>query len=350
MAEASAGHGGRSARGQAPRSCSDTWSPRDRWSARWQIAAARAGGWPGPSTGRRAAPRRAMAVGLLEAIRRANNPELPENSVRLRLACLGAVLVAIAACASLQEIAWTAGVGAMVLVAAGMALSHVTRDPAARVGEGHGGRRRHRARASGSSNRGQLAGGGITTVVSPLTVLLVSVLVVHSFHVPSRRDLLFSLGASAGLMAVGGALAIDLRFGLFVVAWGCCSLWGLIEMWTSASGGGRVSADGSGAGGGGDVGGGGRRLPRAARAGRVVAGVLRGPGRCRRLGRAFPGASPGTRATAAQLSARRDSRRPDSRRRVSRLRRQPRTRRCAGDLGNTLVMQVRAPAPLVLGR
>ena len=91
---------------------------------------------------------------------------------------------------------------------------------------------------------GELAAAGITSVVNPLTVLLVAVLVVHSFHVPSRRDLLFTLGASAGLMAVGGALAIDLRFGLYVVAWACCSLWGLTEMWTSASGGGRISASG----------------------------------------------------------------------------------------------------------
>src|SRR6185437_5775165 len=57
---------------------------------------------------------------------------------------------------------------------------------------------------------------GFTSVINPLTILLVSVLVVHSFHAPSRRDLLFTLGASAGLMAVAGALAIDLRFGLFV--------------------------------------------------------------------------------------------------------------------------------------
>jgi transglutaminase-like putative cysteine protease len=85
---------------------------------------------------------------------------------------------------------------------------------------------------------------GISAVIHPLTVLLVSVLVLHSFHVPSRRDLLFTLAASAGLMAIGGALAIDLRFGLYVVAWACGGLWGLTEMWTSASGGGRLSTAG----------------------------------------------------------------------------------------------------------
>jgi len=66
-------------------------------------------------------------VSVLEVVRRANQPGVPENSIRLRLACLGAALVAIAACASLQEIAWTTAVGAMVLVSAGTAFSHATR-------------------------------------------------------------------------------------------------------------------------------------------------------------------------------------------------------------------------------
>ena len=182
-------------------------------------------------------------MSIVAAVRRANQPGLPENSIRLRLACLGAVLVAIAACASLQEIAWTTAAAAMVLVAVGTVFSHATR-----------------ARPPGWVKVMVAVGAiaacvwffrsvsspdaGITSVVDPLTVLLVTVLVVHSFHVPSRRDLLFTLGASAGLMAVGGSVAIDLRFGLFVVAWSCCSLWGLLEMWTSASGGGRSSATG----------------------------------------------------------------------------------------------------------
>ena len=81
----------------------------------------------------------------------------------------------------------------------------------------------------------------IASVEDPLTVLLASVLVVHSFHVPSRRDLMFSLAASAGLMAVAGSQAITLAFGLYVVAWAGFTIWGLIEMWASASGGGRVA-------------------------------------------------------------------------------------------------------------
>ncbi len=180
---------------------------------------------------------------LVDAVRRANQPGLPEDSVRLRLACLGAVAVAIAACASLQEIAWLPAIAAMALVSAGTAFSYATRA-------------RPPAWVKVLVAAGAIAAcvwffhavsspaDGITTVIHPLTVLLVTVLVLHSFHVPTRRDLLFTLAASAGLMAVGGALAIDLRFGLYVVAWACCGLWGLTEMWISASGGGRLSTTG----------------------------------------------------------------------------------------------------------
>jgi transglutaminase-like putative cysteine protease len=182
-------------------------------------------------------------VNIIDVVRRANQPGQPEDSIRLRLACLAAVVVAIAACASLGEIAWTTASGAMVLIAGGTAFSHATRarppgwvKVLVAVGA--------TAACVWFFHTVSSPSGGITSVINPLTILLVAVLVVHSFHVPTRRDLLFTLGASAGLMAVGGALAIDLRFGLYVVAWACSTLWALTEMWTSASGGGRISASG----------------------------------------------------------------------------------------------------------
>ncbi len=178
----------------------------------------------------------------LDAIRRANLPGPPENSVRLRIACLGTVLVSIAACASVGEVSrLTAGV-AMVLVSLGTLFSHRTRvQPPGWVKV---------VVAAGAIGafawffHSLTSAEIITTIDSPLGLLLICVLVVHSFHVPSRRDLLFSLAASAGLMAVAGAQAIDLGFGLAVVAWMCFGLWALTEMWTSASGGGRISVAG----------------------------------------------------------------------------------------------------------
>ena len=185
--------------------------------------------------------------------------------------------------------------------------------------------------------------GGITSVVNPLTVLLVAVLVVHSFHVPSRRDLLFTLGASAGLMAVSGALAIDLRFGLYVVAWAACSLWGLSEMWTSASGGGRMSATSLLL-----------ALAATSTAAAAVFLVLPAPvvaSRMSFIARAgaggsvgVPGGLAGDSGTAAELS---HAGSPSSRIRVGGYLGFAASLNTAlrGDLGNTLVMQVRAQRP-----
>jgi protein-glutamine gamma-glutamyltransferase len=177
-------------------------------------------------------------VRALEAIRRANRPGPPEHSVRLRAACFFTVATAIAACASMGEMAKSTAYGAIGLVALGMVFSYFTRQRPpgwVKVVVAVG--------AIGVSawfvHAVSAPAGDISSIEDPLTVLLVSVLVLHSFHVPSRRDLMFSLAASGGLMAVAGAQAIDLVFGFYVVAWAGCTIWGLVEMWASASGGGR---------------------------------------------------------------------------------------------------------------
>jgi transglutaminase-like putative cysteine protease len=177
-------------------------------------------------------------VRALEAIKRANRPGPPEHSIRLRAACFFTVAAAIAACASMGEIADATAFGAIVLVALGMVFSYFTRnDPpgwvkiVVAVGAV--------AVSAWFVHAVSAPAGDISSIEDPLTILLVSVLVLHSFHVPSRRDLMFSLAASGGLMAVAGAQAIDLTFGFYVVVWAGCTIWGLIEMWASASGGGR---------------------------------------------------------------------------------------------------------------
>ena len=180
-------------------------------------------------------------MSLLEAVKRANQPGAPENSVRLRLACTGAVLVAIAACSAEHELSRPWELASMAMVVAGMTFSYRTR-------------RRPPGWVKVAVAVGavfalvwffeQVTGSAITditTVENPLTVLFVWIQVVHSFHVPSRRDLLFSIGASAALMAVAAAQAIDLNYGVYALAWVGFGVWSLIEMWASASGGGRVS-------------------------------------------------------------------------------------------------------------
>jgi protein-glutamine gamma-glutamyltransferase len=179
-------------------------------------------------------------MNLIEAIRNANKPPPPEHSVPLRVACLCTVIVAIAACASMGEISRETAAAGIGLVSVGMAFSYATR-------------RRPPGWVKLVVAAGAIAASAwfvhaisapiadVANVEGPLTLLLVSVLVVHSFHVPARRDLMFSLAAAAGLMAVGGGQAIDLTFGLYVLAWAAFSFWGLTEMWHSTSGGGRMS-------------------------------------------------------------------------------------------------------------
>jgi transglutaminase-like putative cysteine protease len=177
---------------------------------------------------------------IIETIRRVNQPGPPEHSPRLRVACLCTVIVSIAACASMGEIPVTTTAGGIGLVTAGMAFSYATRSRPPSwvklfVAAGA-------IAASVWFVHAVLAPvADVVNVEEPLTLLLVSVLVLHSFHVPSRRDLTFALAASAGLMAVGGAQAINLTFGWYVLAWGCGSLCGLIWMWRSASDGGLIS-------------------------------------------------------------------------------------------------------------
>jgi protein-glutamine gamma-glutamyltransferase len=174
-------------------------------------------------------------VRLVEAIRRANQPLAPENSIRFRVACSATVLVAILAAGALDEISrLNAGI-AIVLVTGGMVVSYVTRaHPPNWI-------------------KAVVAFAALAAVVwffenianNPLvdvTALFVMIQVVHSFHVPARRDLIFSLGASAGLMAANAAQAINLDFGLFVIAWVALGLWSLLEMWNAESGGGAISA------------------------------------------------------------------------------------------------------------
>lgn len=182
-------------------------------------------------------------MSVVEAIRRANQPRPPEESVRLRVACTCTVGTAVATCASLDEVSWTTALGALALIVVGMAFSYRTRvRPPGWI----------KLLVAGGAiaacvfffHSVTTSGQGVTGVEDPLTALLVTVLVVHSFHVPARRDLLFAVAASAGLMAVGAAQAIDLGFGLYVIAWMCFGIWSLMEMWLSASGGGRMSIAG----------------------------------------------------------------------------------------------------------
>ena len=183
-------------------------------------------------------------MSLLAAVKRANRPGPPEHSVGLRLACAGAVITGIVACRSVAELSWTVALVSVVLVAVGMSFSYLTRSqpkgwlkPALALA----------AMAAFFWFFRQLTGQqlyDVSTVEDPLALLFVWIQVAHAFDVPARRDLAFSLAGSASLMAVAGAQAVDLGFGLYALTWIAFGLWALLGMWGSASDGGRVSVGG----------------------------------------------------------------------------------------------------------
>jgi transglutaminase-like putative cysteine protease len=183
-------------------------------------------------------------MNLVDAVKRANRPGPPENSVGLRLACAGAVVTGISACRAEGELSWAVALTATVLVVVGMYVSYRTR-----------------ARPLGWLKPllalsavvafvwffRQLTGQAfydVSTVEDPLALLFVWIQVAHAFDVPARRDLSFSLAGSASLMAVAGAQAVDIGFGVYALAWVAFGLWGLVGMWESASAGGRIRTRG----------------------------------------------------------------------------------------------------------
>ena len=185
-----------------------------------------------------------MTGSLVGAVRRANQPGPPEHSVRLRIAATGAVLSGIAACHLEHELSSLVTAATLGLVALGMAFSAATRS------RPQGWVKPLLAVAGGAAfgwfflRLTSQPVGDISQVEAPLAVLFAWIQVTHAFDVPSRRDLSFSLVGSASLMAVAAAQAIDSSFGLVVAVWLAFGLWGLVELWRAASGGGRIGAAG----------------------------------------------------------------------------------------------------------
>ena len=79
--------------------------------------------------------------------------------------------------------------------------------------------------------------GQLTSIEVPLTGLFVWVQVIHSFDVPARRDLLFSLAAAGALLTLGAAQAVSVGFLAYVAIWLGACLVALGCSWRSMTGG-----------------------------------------------------------------------------------------------------------------
>ena len=171
-------------------------------------------------------------------IRHANAPLPPEHSVTFRIATAVAVLTGIIACAAVGEISLTSAAVASGAAVAGMAFSYLTRNRpwqwvkillavavlaifASFV-----------LQMISAAHVGQLS-----SIEVPLTGLFVWVQIIHSFDVPARRDLLFSLAAAGALITLGAAQAVSVGFLAYVAIWlGACLL-ALGCSWRSMTGG-----------------------------------------------------------------------------------------------------------------
>jgi hypothetical protein len=181
---------------------------------------------------------RAQGVGVVEMVRRANAPLPPENSVTFRVATTAAVLTGIVACTAVGELPVLAAVLACAGTVAGMAFSYATRAKpwqwvkmllavavlgifASFV-----------LQILGAARNGQLS-----SVEIPLAGLFTWVQLIHSFDVPARRDLLFSLAAAGALLTLAAAQAVSVGFLAYVAIWLVACLIALGCSWRSMTGG-----------------------------------------------------------------------------------------------------------------
>ena len=191
---------------------------------------------PRPAGHRDAAP--GAHVGFVEMVRRANAPLPAEHSVTFRIATAAAVLTGILACAAVGEVSVLSAILASAGSLAGMAFSYRTRTSpwqwvkvllaiavlaifASFV-----------LQMINAAHLGQL-----TSIEVPLTGLFVWVQVIHSFDVPARRDLLFSLAAAGALLTLGAAQAVSVGFLAYLAIWLGACLVALGCSWRSMTGG-----------------------------------------------------------------------------------------------------------------
>ena len=174
----------------------------------------------------------------MRALRRPARTWPAESSVALRASSSGAVCVAVIACAAQGELsAWYAAT-CSALVCVGSIISYRRRTrpvPYLKIALGAAMLAAFAwffVTVSADASSGQLG-----SVEAPLAVLFAAMQAAHSFDMPSRRDLGFSLAGSATLMAVAAAQAIDLSFGLYVIAWALLALIALHASWASMAGG-----------------------------------------------------------------------------------------------------------------
>lgn len=158
-------------------------------------------------------------MSVLDKIREANAATEPEHSIAVRYAVAVTVLISVGALVAQGFVRTGTAAVAIVGIPLGFLLSYRMRySDALKLKAGLA----VALIAAVVSFFGQLVSSfqeGLIDVQVPLAELFLWVQVVHSMHVPARRDLLFSLGSSAAMMAIAAALSISATLGIFIGAW-----------------------------------------------------------------------------------------------------------------------------------
>jgi transglutaminase-like putative cysteine protease len=149
----------------------------------------------------------------------------PEDSVLVRGVVLAVVMVAVVAVIAQGSVDPFTAIAALVLVPVGSIFSYR--------------RRNHRNTAAkiilavamlaalGAFLQQVRGAPSVDVARASLASLFLWVQVLHSFDVPRRRDLAFSVAASMILMAEAGSLSLTTSFGVFLVPYGLLAVWWL---------------------------------------------------------------------------------------------------------------------------
>ena len=154
---------------------------------------------------------------LIEAVKEANRPRAPEDSVSLRAVVLATVVVGTLALAVVQAISLVSFVLVVGLLCVAYYVSYKRRREdnwAIKIGLTLA------AIVALLNFFRQLSGiATIDEVRFPLADLFLWIQVIHGFDLPARKDLNFSLGSSLALMAAAGSISQDLWFGGVLVVY-----------------------------------------------------------------------------------------------------------------------------------
>ena len=167
----------------------------------------------------------------LEVLRRVNANPPAEDSVPLRLSVL--VTVMAAALGVVREGVAAGATGSVVVVAipAGYLYSHLARHRPGYLRKGALALLAAAALARFLSTAASVGGAGtasLTALRLPLAELFLVVQVLHSFDLPSLRDLQFSLLSSVALVLVGSVLSTSPAYGNYLAVWATAGVVSLV--------------------------------------------------------------------------------------------------------------------------